>query len=104
MLIREPVRVGKAFALNNALGYASGEVAVITDVDSKWTSGDTLSSAVSWLGNTSVGAVMYLKLPANSGVVGVEEAYRSLYNVVRLAESKAHSTTPILWLLASKSG
>jgi len=92
VLIREPVRMGKAFALNNALRYANGEVVVVTDADSRWASRDTLSKAVSWLGDPSVRAVTCLKLPAGKGVVGVEESYRDYYNVVRLAESKAHST------------
>jgi cellulose synthase/poly-beta-1,6-N-acetylglucosamine synthase-like glycosyltransferase len=92
VLVREPARKGKAFALNNALRYASGEVVAITDADSKWASRDTLSNAVSWLGDPSVGAVTCLKLPAGKGVAGVEEGYREYYNAVRLAESKAHST------------
>ena len=92
VLIREPARRGKAFALNNALRYTNGEVVVVTDADSKWASRDTLSNAVVWLGDPSVGAVTCLKLPASKGVVGVEEGYREYYNVVRLAESKARST------------
>jgi cellulose synthase/poly-beta-1,6-N-acetylglucosamine synthase-like glycosyltransferase len=91
-LIRESVRRGKAFALNNVLSHASGEVVVVTDVDAKWSPTDTLSNAISWLGDPSVGAVTCLKLPANGGLAGVEEGYREYYNVMRLAESKAHST------------
>jgi len=91
-LIREPVRRGKAFALNMALKYAGGEVVVVTDADATWSSGSTLSEALSWFSDPSVGAVTCLKLPAGSGAGGIEGAYRSFYNVVRLAESKAHST------------
>jgi len=89
-LIRKPVRRGKAFALNRALGYARGDVVVVTDAT--WPSGSTLSEVLSWFGDPSVGAVTCLKLPTGSGAGGVEGAYRSFYNVVRLAESKAHST------------
>ena len=78
VLIREPARRGKAFALNNALRYTNGEVVVVTDADSKWASRDTLSNAVVWLGDPSVGAVTCLKLPASKGVVGVEESYRAV--------------------------
>lgn len=91
MLIREPARRGKVFALNKALEYARGDVVVITDVDATWPSSSTLSEAVSWFSDPSAGAVTCLKLPAGSGAGGVEEVYRSFYNVVRLAESKIHS-------------
>jgi cellulose synthase/poly-beta-1,6-N-acetylglucosamine synthase-like glycosyltransferase len=91
-LVRELVRRGKASALNEALKHAGGEVVVITDADARWGSRDALSNAVSWLGDPSVGAVTCLKKPAGGGVAGVEEGYRGYYNVVRLAESKAHST------------
>jgi cellulose synthase/poly-beta-1,6-N-acetylglucosamine synthase-like glycosyltransferase len=91
-IIRESVRRGKAFALNNALKHATGDVVVITDADARWGSANTLSNAISWLGDPSVGAVTCLKKPAGRGVAGVEEGYREFYNVIRLAESKAHST------------
>jgi biofilm PGA synthesis N-glycosyltransferase PgaC len=91
-IVRESVRRGKAFALNNTLKHATGDVVVITDVDARWGSANTLSNAISWLGDPSVGAVTCLKKPAGRGMAGVEERYREFYNVVRLAESKAHST------------
>ncbi|MEM0199369.1 MAG: glycosyltransferase, partial [Desulfurococcaceae archaeon] len=52
-LIVENERRGKAHALNNALGYASGEVVVIADVDALWPR-DALSKVVKWLSNPSV--------------------------------------------------
>ena len=91
-LIREPTRRGKAHALNNALKYATGDIVVITDVDTTWSSNDTLSNAVLWFNDLSVGTVTCLKLPAGKGIMRVEEGYREFYNVVRLAESKKHST------------
>jgi cellulose synthase/poly-beta-1,6-N-acetylglucosamine synthase-like glycosyltransferase len=92
VLIREPARRGKAFALNNALRYAAGEVVVITDVDSLWPDRETLKKAVMWFADPLVGAVSCLKRPVGSGVRGVEEGYRRYYNVLRVAESKAFST------------
>jgi len=92
VLIREPARRGKAFALNNALGYATGDIIVITDVDATWSSSDTLSNAISWFSDPTVGAVTCLKIPAGKGLMSVEEGYREFYNIVRLAESKKHST------------
>lgn len=91
-LISEPERRGKARALNKALEYAKGDIIVMTDADSLWSSKDTLKNALKWFSDPKVGAVSCLKRPASSGVAGVEESYRAYYNVLRLAESKAYST------------
>ncbi|MEL9909415.1 MAG: glycosyltransferase family 2 protein [Desulfurococcus sp.] len=91
-LIREPVRRGKAFALNEALKQASGEIVVITDADSKWLRGDTLKKVAVYLGSPDIGAVSCVKIPEASGPGGVEESYRDFYNVLRVAESNLHST------------
>jgi len=90
-LIREEKRRGKAYALNHALKYASGEVIVIADADALWPS-DALTKAVKWLSNPAVGGVSCLKKPLGSGAAGVESGYRKYYNVLRIAESKAYST------------
>ncbi|MCR8456028.1 MAG: glycosyltransferase, partial [Crenarchaeota archaeon] len=90
-LIVENERRGKAHALNNALGYASGEVVVIADVDALWPR-DALSRVVKWLSDPSVGAVSCLKKPLGSDPVNIEAGYRRYYNVLRVAESKAYST------------
>jgi len=92
VLVEEPVRRGKAYALNTALRHASGEVVVVTDADSLWPSRSTLSEAVKWLSDPAVGAVSCIKQPASPGFAGVEESYRGYYSVVRVAESKAWST------------
>jgi len=91
-LIEENVRSGKAHALNRALEVATGDVVVITDVDSAWPSRDTLASALSWFSDPLVGAVTCLKIPAVEGFVGVERDYRDFYNLVRLCESRKYST------------
>jgi len=90
-LVVESERRGKAFALNNALRYASGEVVVIADADALWPR-DALTKAVKWLSNPLVGGVSCLKKPLGSGATGVEVGYRQYYNVLRVAESKAYST------------
>ena len=91
-VISEPYRMGKAYALNNALRHASGDIVVITDADSRWGSERTLSNTVAWLSDPTVGAVTCVKNPERGGFLGVEGGYRGFYNTVRLAESKAWST------------
>ena len=92
ILVEEGVRRGKAFSLNNALRFTSGEVVVVTDADSLWISRDTLANALSWFSDSRVGAVTCLKTPVGDGFASVEKGYRDFYNVVRLGESKKHST------------
>ncbi len=91
-LIQEPERRGKAHALNHALQYATGEIVIITDVDAFWPDKNTLRETVKWLSDPTVGAVSCLKQPTNPGKAGIEQGYRSYYNILRLAESKAWST------------
>jgi len=91
-LVVENVRRGKARALNHALRHTTGEIVVITDVDSLWPERKTLRKAMKWFSDTSIGAVSCLKKPVGPGVRGVEEGYRQYYNVLRIAESKVYST------------
>lgn len=91
-LIVESVRKGKVYALNHALKYATGEIVIITDVDSLWPDKETLVRALKWFADPEVGAVSCLKRPAGSHVRGVEEGYRRYYNVLRVAESKVFAT------------
>ena len=93
---------GKVNALNEALRYVEGDVVVVTDVDSLWER-NSLKNAVRWLSIPSIGVVSCVKRPINGS--SVEEAYRDLYNIIRVGESKAYST-PIMHgeLLAIKGG
>ena len=52
--VEESVRRGKAYALNNALRYANGDIIVVTDADSTWLSHKTLEDATSWFSDPSV--------------------------------------------------
>jgi cellulose synthase/poly-beta-1,6-N-acetylglucosamine synthase-like glycosyltransferase len=92
ILVEEGVRRGKAHALNSALRLATGEVVVVTDVDSTWLSRDTLANALTWFSDPGVGAVTCLKMPVGEGFAGVEKGYRDFYNIVRLGESEKFST------------
>lgn len=90
-LIVEETRRGKAYALNNALKHANGEIIVLADADALW-SRDALSRAVKYLSSEEIGAVSCIKVPLRKGLLGVEKGYRDHYNVLRVAESKAYST------------
>ena len=90
-LVMENERRGKAYALNHALKYATGEIVIITDVDSLWPSRN-LEKTLKWFADQTIGAVSCLKKPIGSKVKGVEESYRHHYNTLRMAESKAYST------------
>ena len=92
VIIRENVRRGKAYALNNALKHVDGEIIVITDADSRWASKDVLSKTVSWLSDPNVGAVTCVKRPEKKGPLDIEAGYRDFYNIVRIGESKKWST------------
>ncbi len=90
-LIVEPVRRGKAWALNEALKHVSSdsEIAIITDVDSWWPDRNTLRKVANLFADPIVGAVSCIKVPHSDGV---ESSYRSFYNTVRVGESKVWST------------
>ncbi len=91
-IMQEEKRQGKAHALNKALKRSTGEIVLITDVDSFWLDKSTLKEVVKWLSDPMVGAVSCLKQPSNPGKAGIESGYRTYYNTLRLAESKAWST------------
>ncbi len=88
-LIQEETRRGKIAALNRAIENSSGEIVIIGDADSFWPE-DALKKVVAWMTHPEVGAVSCLKLP--EGGPTSEQAYRNLYNILRVAESKIHST------------
>ena len=90
-LIIEPIRRGKAHALNTALQYATGDIVIITDVDAKWNSKDTLRKAVSYFADPNIGAVSCIKIPAGQEHT-IEQCYRQYYNIIRIGESKKYAT------------
>jgi len=90
-VISESVRKGKLTALLSAfeaLGPLS-EVAIVTDVDVRFQKG-TIRKAAKYFANSSVGIVTASL--AYSSDVPAESIYRDYYNVLRVAESRKHST------------
>ncbi len=90
-LVTESERRGKSCALNLGLRHATGEIVIITDADSLWRDPSTLRKVVSYFGDPNVGAVSCIKVPAGE-LCDIERCYRQYYNVIRVGESKIHST------------
>lgn len=91
VVIRETRRLGKAHALNTALGAVEdADVVVITDADALWPRRDTLVKVASYIADDEVGAVSCLKVPRGAG--GLERTYRQWYNKLRLWESEVYAT------------
>lgn len=96
-LLTEPKRSGKARALNLALQHAEGEIVVVTDADA-FLGQNCLKEAAAWFSDPAVGAVTGIIRPEQKGnretenVESFESVYRGYHNIVRVAESKIHST------------
>ncbi len=86
-IIVENERKGKVHALNHALRYVDTDLVVIADVDAFWDE-KALKEAVKWFCDGSIGAVSCIKTAGSK----LESEYRRFYNVLRVGESKMHST------------
>jgi len=88
-------RQGKMKALNNALKYATGEIIIISDSDA-FLSPDILLKTMPFFADCSVGALISkeeLINPKISWVSETEKFYFDLvYGIIKLGESKIHST------------
>jgi len=87
-VIKEPVRGGKLRAVIKALKQVNSEITVFTDADAFWSS-DSLRNAVKYFADPHVGAVTACMKYAGGTI---ENCYRSYFNLIRVAESKFHST------------
>ena len=92
-LVEEPERRGMVPALNYALQHCqiNGEIVVFTDVDAFWDA-DALTRVAKYFADPNVGAVTASITPATSTNDFLERTYRNYYNLLRIAESKVHST------------
>ena len=97
ILLQEEERKGKAHAINLAINKCRGEILIITDGPTLYSS-DTISQLVHSLGNFSVGAVTALyEIPnaSENQITSSEHAYWTYKDKIRILESRAHSTS---WL------
>jgi len=92
-LVREKERRGKLHALNTALKHihSASDVVVFTDADCFWEEG-ALSKVVSYFADSEIGSVTGGIFYTGSEIELGEDMYRDYYNVLRIAESKRHST------------
>jgi len=93
-IIEEDWRGGKAHALNKGLRFASNDVIVVTDADALWNK-EILQEALPYLSDATIGAISGRGVAANpdaSWVTKGEESYLDLMSLIRLGESKIHST------------
>ncbi|MEM2742127.1 MAG: glycosyltransferase [Nitrososphaeria archaeon] len=93
-LVRQNPRAGKSVALNKALCLATKPVVVVSDADTRWPP-NILRKAMPYLADPNVGAVTGRSVNVNiwkSWVTRSEESYLKLANLLRLGESKIHST------------
>lgn len=93
-VVEEKERSGKSGALNIGLKHALGELVCISDAECKWDR-QALGNAARYLSDPTVGSVsgVHHISSSNETMAGnVEGSYRSIYRMLRIAESKLHST------------
>jgi len=87
-VIKESLWGGKLRAVIKALKQVNSEIIVLTDADAFWSS-DSLKNSVKYFADPCVGAVTACIKYAGETI---ENCYRSYFNIIRVAESKFHST------------
>jgi cellulose synthase/poly-beta-1,6-N-acetylglucosamine synthase-like glycosyltransferase len=94
-IISDGKRRGKAGALNLGLTYSNHDIIIVSDADTFW-SPDILKKALPFLSDPSVGAIngrQMLLNPRKTLLTQTEETYLNFtYDIIKLGESKMHST------------
>lgn len=93
-VLKQNPRKGKSSALNIGLEASSNDIVVVTDADSFWPP-DILMKALPYISNPTIGAITGRSVSIKSNeswVTKAEEDYLNLINLLRLGESKIHST------------
>ncbi|HEX9196992.1 MAG TPA: glycosyltransferase [Candidatus Bathyarchaeia archaeon] len=87
-------RRGKSDDVNMALAAAKNEFICLSDAECMWEK-DALRNAVKYFSDPSIGSVTGVHILPGSGgglSLSIEGSYRSIYRMLRVAESKLHST------------
>jgi len=93
-VVKHSLRTGKSVALNRALPFSSNDVVIVSDADTQWPE-DVLKKTLPYLMNSKVGAVTCGGVNRNRDETWVtkgEDTYLHFTNLIRLGESKLHST------------
>jgi cellulose synthase/poly-beta-1,6-N-acetylglucosamine synthase-like glycosyltransferase len=93
-IVRQYPRVGKSAALNKALDLSANEIVVVSDADTLWPP-NILVEVLPYLADPTVGAVTGRSVNRNifeSWVTRGEDIYLNLMSLIRVGESKIHST------------
>jgi poly-beta-1,6-N-acetyl-D-glucosamine synthase len=93
-VLEESERQGKTVGLNRGLKQATGELVCFSDAECEWDE-DALRNAVTYFSDPMIGSVSGIhetRRDRNALSVEVEDSYRSIYRMLRVAESKVHST------------
>ena len=93
-VVRQNPRAGKSAVLNEALAVSSNPIVVVSDADTQWPL-DILQKALPYLSDSTVGAITgrgVNRSTDQSWVTESEDTYLHLTSLLRLGESKIHST------------
>lgn len=93
-VVRQNSRAGKSAALNKALAFSTSSIVIVSDADTYWPP-DVVQKALPFLSNPMVGAVTGKGVNRNldqSWVTKAENTYLQFASLLRLGESKVHST------------
>lgn len=93
-IIKQLTHEGKSAALNKALFTTQNEIIIVTDADTTW-SPDMLQKSLLYLSDSSIGAITCRGVNTKnhqSWVTKAEDTYLNYANLIRLGESKVHST------------
>jgi cellulose synthase/poly-beta-1,6-N-acetylglucosamine synthase-like glycosyltransferase len=93
-VLKQSQRKGKAMALNKGLEVSSSGIIVMTDADTLWSS-HILHEALPYMIDSTVGAITGMAIADNSAqswVAKAESGYMNFMSLLRLGESKVHST------------
>jgi cellulose synthase/poly-beta-1,6-N-acetylglucosamine synthase-like glycosyltransferase len=93
-IVKQNPRVGKSAALNSALPLVENSIVVVSDADTFWYS-DIFEKALPYMADPTVGAITGRGINENtdeSWITKAEGTYLNLTTLIRVGESKIHST------------
>ncbi|TMI37034.1 glycosyltransferase [Candidatus Bathyarchaeota archaeon] len=93
-ILTQRERRGKSYGVNVALSAAKNEIICLSDAECMWEKG-ALHNALKYISDPSIGSVTGIHALSGSAEglsLSIEGSYRSIYRMLRVAESKLHST------------